>query len=153
MLSLKICLTLYREFGSLLHDLVPQQSRGDWPFLLLQTPHWFWNGPRAAGVLHGWLQNPVHPGPCHRALEGGWRPAPAASAHGAGLTQKTPTSPAVVLPGCSGDGWRGRAAGDAAQRWGSLGPPDLAATSRQGFAHGHWHRHKGWRHPRCTTTN
>lgn len=51
----KIWLTLYREFGSLLHDLVAQQSRGDRPFLLVPTPHWLWNGARAAGVLHGWL--------------------------------------------------------------------------------------------------
>lgn len=153
MFSLKIWLTLYREFGSLLHDLVPQQSRGDRPFLLVPTGHWFWNGPRAAGVLQGWLQNPVHPGVWRRALERWWRPAPAASAHGAGLTRKTPKCTAVVLPGCSAVGGRGRAAGDTAKGWGSLGPPDLATTCGQGFVHGHWDRHEGWRHLLCSTTN
>lgn len=133
----------YRELGSLLHDLIPQQSWGNGPLLLLLTSNRVRHGTGAAGVLYRGLQSPVHLGPCHRALEGWWRPAPAASVHAAWLTL---TFSLVVLPGRPGDRWWGRAAGHAAQRWGSLWTSELAATSWQGSVHGHRDRHKGWCH-------
>lgn len=132
----------YRELGPLFHDLVSQHS---WrnrpvPFLLTANRVWYW--PGTAGVLHGWLQRPVHPGPCHRALVGWWCPAPAA----AGLALRTSAPTPLVLPGCPGDGRTGWAAWDAAKRRGTLWTPELAAAPWQGSVHGHRDRHEGWCH-------
>lgn len=97
-------LVSYREFGPLLHDFVPQHSGGDGPLLSLLGPSRIRDGAGAAGVLHRGLQSSVDPGPCHRALEGRWCPAAAASVQTAGLTLGTQssTSSAVVL-GAAGD--------------------------------------------------
>ncbi len=82
-------LVSYRELGPLFHNLIPQHSRGNRPLLIVLAPSRIRYGAGAAGVLYGGLQSPVHPGPWHRALEGWWCPAPAASLHAAGFALET----------------------------------------------------------------